>query len=114
MDDFRGQRTLTRKELYKESEQVSALKAKIKTRARELLHHVEPIWPAEALTAKIHGSVTMSFDIDLNGKVNNIVVTEASPKGTFEESAITALAQWRYAPLAKPLSNILTRFDFTP
>jgi len=114
MHDFRGQRTLDRRVLFKVSEQVSKLKAKIKTRDRELLHHVEPIWPTEALAAKVHGSVTMSFDIDIKGKVNNIIVTEASPKDVFEQAAIRALTQWRYAPLATAQSNILTRFDFTP
>lgn len=114
MDDFHGQRILERRVLLKESKQVTTLKSKIKTRDRELLHHVEPIWPTKALAAQIQGSVTMSFDIDIKGKVNNIVVTEATPKGTFDQAAITALAQWRYAPLTAPLSNVLTRFDFTP
>lgn len=97
-------------EQYKK--EVSELKTKIKSRDRELLHHVEPVWPKNALADKVNGSVTMSFSIGIDGRVSNIVVTEASPAGVFDQAAITALSQWRYGNLAKPLSNILTRFDF--
>jgi TonB family protein len=110
MTDFHGERVLTKKE----SSQVNALKAKIKTRDRVLLHHAEPIWPEKALSNKVHGSVTISFSISIDGKVNNITVTDSSPKGVFEQAAKTALSQWRYASLDKPLNNILTRFDFDP
>ncbi|PKI15869.1 TonB family protein [Colwellia sp. 12G3] len=110
MNDFHGARVLTKKV----SSQVNQLKAKIKTRDRTLLHHAEPVWPQAALTNKVHGSVTMSFSISLDGRVNNIVVTESTPKGVFEQAAKNALSQWRYASLDKPLNNILTRFDFDP
>lgn len=56
----------------------------------------------------------MSFSIKLDGSVHNILVTESSPKGVFEQTAKKALSQWRYASLEKPLNNILTRFDFDP
>jgi len=110
MTDFHGDRVLTRKE----SSQVNALKAKIKTRDRELLHHAEPVWPEKALSNKVQGSVTMSFSISVDGRVNNIIVTDSTPKGVFEQAAKSALSQWRYASLDKPLNNVLTRFDFDP
>jgi len=110
MADFHGERVLTKKV----STQVKALKAKINTRNRKLLHHAEPVWPEKALSAKVHGSVTMSFSIKLDGSVHNILVTESSPKGVFEQAAKNALSKWRYASLDKPLNNILTRFDFDP
>jgi TonB family protein len=110
MADFHGERMLTKKV----SPQVNDLKAKINTRNRKLLHHAEPVWPEKALIDKTHGSVTMSFSINLDGTVDNILVTESSPKGVFEQAATKALSQWRYANLDKPLNNILTRFDFEP
>jgi TonB family protein len=110
MADFHGDRVLTKKV----TTQVKALKAKINTRDRKLLHHAEPVWPEKALINKVHGSVTMSFSIKLDGSVHNILVTESSPKGVFEQTEKKALSQWRYASLDKPLNNILTRFDFDP
>jgi TonB family protein len=110
MTDFHGKRVLKREVIS----QVSGLKKKIKKRGRTLLQHAEPIWPEDALSKKVAGSVTMSFSISIDGKVNNIVVTESSPKGVFEEAAKAALSQWRYGRLDKPLNDILTRFDFEP
>ena len=110
MTDFHGKRVL----IKKISTQVKALKTRIESRGRKLLHHEEPVWPEKALTNKIHGSVTMSFSIKLDGTVHNIVVTDSSPKGVFEQAAKVALLQWRYASLDKPLNNILTQFDFDP
>jgi len=55
MNDFHGQRELIKQD------QVNTLKNKIKTRGRQLLTHIEPIWPAKAINKKIEGSVTLSF-----------------------------------------------------
>jgi TonB family protein len=109
MDDFHGQRQLIRTE----KNQVSALKDRIQTRGRELITHVEPIWPKKAIDKKIEGRVIMSFSINTDGSVDNIKVTESTPKGMFEQASITALLQWKYAKLDKPLSGIMTQFDFT-
>jgi TonB family protein len=109
MDDFHGRRQLIRTE----QNQVVALKDRIQTRGRELLTHVEPIWPEKAIDKKIEGRVIMSFSINIDGSVDNIKVTESTPKGMFEQASITALLQWKYAKLDKPLSGIMTQFDFT-
>ncbi|MEW6984272.1 TonB family protein [Colwelliaceae bacterium 6471] len=109
MHDFHGERTLT-----KQGEtQVTALKNRIKTRGRELLTHVEPIWPKKAIDAKITGSVTMSFSINTDGSVDNIKIIESTPSGMFEQASITALSQWQYAELDTPLTDVKTKFDFT-
>ncbi|NQZ83865.1 MAG: TonB family protein [Colwellia sp.] len=107
MNDYHGRRELTKQD------QVKALKNKIKTRGRELLTHVEPIWPKQAVYEKIEGSVTMSFSVNTDGSVDNIKIMESTPKGMFEKASIKALSQWKYAELVKPLSDIKTRFDFT-
>jgi TonB family protein len=107
MNDFHGQRQLIKKD------QIKVLKNKIKRRGRQLLTHVEPIWPTKAVNEKIEGSVTMSFSINTNGSVGNIKIIESTPNSLFENSSIKALSQWKYAKLDKPLSEIKTRFDFT-
>lgn len=109
MNDFQGQRQLTKKD----QDQVTALKNKIQTRGRQLLTHVEPIWPKKAMDEKIEGSVTMSFSINFDGSVDNIKIIESTPKRMFEQASIKALSQWRYAKLDKPLTDIKTKFDFT-
>ncbi len=108
INDFHGQRQLTKSN----SAQVTALKAKIKTRGRTLVKHVEPVWPDAALNNKTQGSVSLSFTINVDGSVGTIKIVEASPAGVFDSAAIDALSQWRYAKLDKPLTGILTQFDF--
>jgi len=107
MNDFHGKRELTKQD------QVKTLKNKIKTRGRQLLTHVEPVWPQKAIDNKIEGSVTMSFSINTDGSVDNIEIIESTPNGMFEKSSIKALAKWKYAELEKTLVDIKTRFDFS-
>ncbi|MFT5297081.1 MAG: TonB family protein [Colwellia sp.] len=107
MNDYHGQRVLTKQD------QVNTLKNKIQTRDRQLLTHVEPIWPKKAIDEKIEGSVTMSFSINTDGSVDNIKIIESTPNSMFEKSSIKALSQWEYAELDKSLHEIKTRFDFS-
>ena len=100
--------------VFADEAQVEALKAKIQTRARTLVTHVEPIYPKEAFSNKLIGSVTMSFTVNLDGSIGDIVVLESMPKGVFEKASITALSQWNYATVAKPIQNVKTKFDFAP
>ena len=94
--------------------QVEALKAKIQKRDRTLVTHVEPIYPKEAFKSSLTGSVTMSFTVNLDGSIGDIVILESTPKGVFENASITALSQWRYAVVDKPIENVKTKFDFAP
>jgi TonB family protein len=107
MNDYHGQRVLTKQD------QVNTLKNKIQTIDRQLLTHVEPIWPKKAIDEKIEGSVTMSFSINTDGSVDDIKIIESTPNGMFEKSSIKALSQWKYAELDKSLHEIKTRFDFS-
>lgn len=94
--------------------QVKALKAKIQTRDRTLITHVEPVYPKQAFSEKLTGSVTMSFTLNLDGSIGDIVVLESTPKGVFENASITALSQWKYAAVSNPIENVKTKFDFAP
>lgn len=59
---------------------------------------VSPSYPAEAAAKGVEGEVTMRFNIDTEGKVNDIEVIESRPAGVFDEAAIAALKKWRYHP----------------
>jgi len=56
-----------------------------------------PDYPPDALTRRLAGHVQLRFDVTTAGRVENIGVVESSDP-IFEESAIDAVATWRYLP----------------
>lgn len=62
----------------------------------------DPVYPTRALEKLVSGWVEMEFTVAPNGSVQDVVVTNAEPKGTFDRSAVVALKRWRYEPV---LSN---------
>lgn len=59
---------------------------------------IEPQYPRRPAMDGIEGFVTLSFDINEQGRPVNIQVIEAKPKGKFETSARQALRRWKYEP----------------
>ncbi len=59
---------------------------------------VEPEYPREALLNSIEGYVIIRFEIDESGSVANPRVLTAKPPNVFDESALTAVAQFKYTP----------------
>lgn len=59
---------------------------------------VDPLYPAQAAVNKQEGSVILQFDIDKNGRPQNIQVLESIPQQIFDKSAVEALSQWQYKP----------------
>lgn len=59
---------------------------------------VPPNYPQRALSAGIEGEVTLRFTITAEGRVEDLEVTHAEPKGVFEREARRAAARWRFAP----------------
>jgi len=57
-----------------------------------------PQYPRKAMSRAKEGWVSLAFTIDENGRVQDAVVTESEPADVFDESALAALAQWRYRP----------------
>jgi protein TonB len=62
------------------------------------LSRVEPNYPSRALKRNIEGSITLSFNIDPNGRTVDIKVTSAQPKRIFDREAIRAIKKWRFQP----------------
>jgi len=84
--------------------------------APELEHFVDAVYPAEALTARIAGQVVLRLSLDAEGKVTLAEVMEPAGHG-FDEAAIAAAQQFRFAPakrdgIAVP-SRILYTYTFT-
>jgi TonB family protein len=56
-----------------------------------------PKYPPQALAKGLEGRVQLKFDVTTAGTVENVSVVDSSDP-VFEESAVAALAQWRYLP----------------
>lgn len=60
---------------------------------------VRPQYPSLAVRRQIEGSVTIRYDIALDGRVSNVRVVRAHPAGVFEPSVLAAAAAIRPAPV---------------
>lgn len=76
------------------------------------VYRIEPDYPAEAAQQGIEGSVVLQFDIKPDGSVVNVAVVDGKPAGVFDQTAITALTQWRYKETGKPMTDLLVQLDF--
>ena len=63
------------------------------------IRNVPPDYPDAALSGKLSGVVTVEFTVGTNGEPRDVRVTDASPPGVFDKSAITAVKRWRYNPV---------------
>lgn len=63
-----------------------------------IIEKVKPAYPEHARRRHKTGVVTLKFLVDAEGRVHHPSVIEANPPGYFEESALTAIARWRFAP----------------
>lgn len=62
----------------------------------KLIHKVEPIYPEQALKARISGTVILLITVNEAGFVSDVQVTSGHPM--LNEAAITAVKQWQYSP----------------
>jgi|SRR5579864_1312091 len=65
--------------------------------APKVLSKTEPVYTAEARTAKIEGTVELSLEIDADGLAQDIQVLR-SLDGGLDQSAVAAVQQWRFKP----------------
>ncbi|HEX4152049.1 MAG TPA: TonB family protein [Steroidobacteraceae bacterium] len=63
-----------------------------------LVKSVQPEYPQAARAAAIEGWVELDFTVTASGRVQDISVRAAQPRGVFDRAAISALSQWRYQP----------------
>ena len=77
--------------------------------APEVLHRVEPVYPKDAVAARIEGVVVVEATVDEQGNV--IAVKVLRSIGSLDQAAIDAVSQWRYSPLRvnnQPAQFVLT------
>lgn len=84
----------------------------------QLLAPARPHYPEAAAREHLAGVVTLLLMVDENGLVRDAGVAQADPPGYFEEEALAAFREARFAPAARdgrPVrSRILVRVTFTP
>jgi len=67
--------------------------------ARE--RYVAPKFPAVTRGRNVDGWVELEFTVRTDGSTSDIVVTNSSPRRTFDSVAINAVEQWRYKPVMR-------------
>jgi protein TonB len=65
------------------------------------LEYVAPKFPASARSRGMSGWVELEFSVRADGSTGDIVVTNSSPRKTFDNAAALAVAQWRYKPVLR-------------
>jgi len=68
------------------------------TREARILQRVSPDYPVEAERHRIEGLVDLSFTVDPEGKVTDVIVIHSEPSDVFDRAAATAVRHWRYEP----------------
>jgi TonB family protein len=65
------------------------------------LYYAPPKFPAAARNRGMSGWVEMEFTVRADGSTGDIVVTNSSPRRTFDNAAMLAVAEWRYKPMVR-------------
>lgn len=63
-----------------------------------VLAKVEPVYPQSARQAGIGGTVLLKVQVLENGQPGSITLSRSSGYAALDESAITAMRQWRFVP----------------
>jgi TonB family protein len=62
------------------------------------IEHRPPAYPARAALRGAQGWVDVQFTVSADGSTRDVVVTDSSPAGLFEQSVLDAIRGWRYEP----------------
>ena len=60
--------------------------------------YVKPIYPPIAIRREREGWVKIEFTIKADGTVSDATVIDAEPEEIFDEAALTAVKEWKFAP----------------
>jgi periplasmic protein TonB len=70
----------------------------------------QPEYPRRALDLRLEGYVIVMFDVNSNGRVENIRILKAKPNNIFNLSVINAMKTWKYQPIIT--KNLKTKIIF--
>jgi protein TonB len=63
------------------------------------LTKIPPQYPPWARYRGLEGWVDLTFIVNAGGMVEDLLVVDAKPRGTFENAALAAVARWRFRPV---------------
>ncbi len=70
------------------------------------IRKTSPLYPESARRRRLNGEVVVRFHLDERGNLSHLHVKSAEPSGVFENSALTAVRQWRFSPARKDGRNV--------
>lgn len=65
------------------------------------LREIVPDYPSDADRRRLSGKVRLQLELEADGRVSDIGIVSASPPGIFDDSAIKAFREARFAPAQK-------------
>jgi protein TonB len=83
----------------------------------EPVKKVSPEYPRRAQSRGIEGFVELEYNVTTDGKVDDVRVLDASPKGVFDRVAMIAVQHFEFRPCSDQgrfveIRNIPQRFSF--
>ncbi|XTD80808.1 TonB family protein [Proteus vulgaris] len=72
-----------------------------------------PEYPPRARAVGMEGSIKVRFDVDADGRVDNVEIISADPKNVFERDVKRAMRQWRYEKIPYKGKVIVIEFKMT-
>ncbi|URJ23393.1 TonB family protein [Blochmannia endosymbiont of Camponotus sp. C-003] len=76
-----------------------------------IINRVYPEYPNRARILNIAGKITVQYDVNTKGRVENIHILSAVPPGIFEESIRSAMRRWVYER-DRPEKKLIITFKF--
>jgi periplasmic protein TonB len=82
--------------------------------ARQAIHNPKPHYPLASRRLREQGLVVVKLCVNEQGIVGEAVVSKGSGFQNLDQSALKALSQWRFNPIASNSTNIFSQCFKTP
>ncbi len=87
-------------------------------REAKLVRRVNPDYPSAAKRDSISGFVDLELTISTQGNVDDVTVTQSTPSGLFDKSAVAAVRKWKYDPRfidgLPAVAHLKVHLEFSP
>lgn len=81
-------------------------------RGPKALRRQAPSYPDRARRLGKEGVVKVRYDIDTDGRITNVEIIEATPKGLFEREVKRAMNRWLYEQKPQPTTGKIVEIRF--